>query len=56
MSYQRGFFVLFFAFVFTALLQAADAARYQWLSDLEEARELAAGVGKPMLIVFRCEP
>ena len=30
--------------------------RFQWLTDLDEARELAAGESKPMLVVFRCEP
>lgn len=35
---------------------AADSARFPWLTDLAAARELAATQSKPLLIVFRCEP
>ena len=43
--------------LFTAMATAAGAAeRFPWLTDLDEARELAAAERKPMLIVFRCEP
>jgi hypothetical protein len=35
---------------------AADDNRFPWLTDLTEARELAAEQELPMLIVFRCEP
>jgi hypothetical protein len=42
-----------------ALALVASAAgndRFPWLTDLTEARELAAEQDMPMLIVFRCEP
>ncbi|MGI9245006.1 MAG: hypothetical protein ACR2RV_29655 [Verrucomicrobiales bacterium] len=39
-----------------AITTAAGAGRYPWLTDLDEAREIAAGEGKPLLVVFRCEP
>ncbi len=35
---------------------AADSERFPWLTDLTAAREQAATQGKPLLIVFRCEP
>ena len=38
------------------LVSAQSADRYPWLTDLDEARELAAAERKPMLIVLRCEP
>jgi len=34
----------------------ADTGRFPWLTDLDEARELAAAKDMPLLIVFRCEP
>ena len=27
-----------------------------WLTDVEKAEQLAAKSGKPLLLVFRCEP
>ncbi len=35
---------------------AATNDRFPWLTDLDEARELAASKDMPMLVVFRCEP
>ena len=39
-------------------LGASGAATepFPWLSDLDEAREMASSKDMPMLIVFRCEP
>jgi len=37
-------------------LGAMVAERFPWISDLDQARALAAADNKPMLIVFRCEP
>ena len=34
----------------------AGTERYPWLTDLDQARELAASKEMPLLIVFRCEP
>jgi len=33
-----------------------DAARYGWLSDFTQAKELARKTGKPLLVVLRCVP
>ena len=35
---------------------AAVTEPFPWLSDLDEAREMASSQEMPMLIVFRCEP
>lgn len=46
-------------FLLTAIgfANADDGAdRYPWLTDLDAARALAAAEGKPLLVVFRCEP
>ena len=32
------------------------AARHGWLFNLAEGRREAARTGKPLLVVFRCEP
>jgi len=34
----------------------AQAGEFVWHQDLDAARELAAGEGKPLLVMFRCEP
>ncbi len=33
-----------------------DAARYGWLSSLEEGKVRARQSGKPIMVVFRCVP
>ncbi len=33
-----------------------DAARYGWQTDYAAARAEARRTGKPILLVFRCEP
>ncbi len=35
---------------------AAVTEPFPWLTDLDEAREIASSKEMPMLIVFRCEP
>lgn len=46
--------------LFLAAIGSANADdgadRYPWLTDLDAARALAAAEGKPLLVVFRCEP
>lgn len=37
-------------------ISAAPLERFPWNIDLDHARELASQQGKPLLIVFRCEP
>lgn len=54
MKTNRPFLALVFLFV--AIATASAAERFPWLTDLDEARQLAAAERKPMLIVFRCEP
>jgi hypothetical protein len=34
----------------------APASKYQWHTSYESAREEARRTGKPLMIVFRCEP
>ena len=46
-------FIGLFLFTFSA---ASGEERFPWLTDLDQARELAAATDKPLLIVFRCEP
>jgi len=36
--------------------QARKPAREGWHNDYEVARELARKTGKPLMVVFRCEP
>ena len=36
--------------------QGAPEGLFPWRTDLDQARELASEQGKPLLIVFRCEP
>lgn len=36
--------------------QKLDPARYGWFSDYEAARAEARRSGKPIFLVFRCEP
>jgi hypothetical protein len=36
--------------------QGRKPAREGWLGDYEVAKELARKTGKPMMVVFRCEP
>jgi hypothetical protein len=33
-----------------------NAARFGWLSNLEEGKALARKTGKPLMVVFRCVP
>jgi hypothetical protein len=33
-----------------------QAARYGWISDLEQGRALARKSGKPLMVVIRCLP
>ncbi len=35
---------------------AAPRAEIEWWDDLRVAREEAARAGKPLFVVFRCEP
>ena len=44
--------ILALALACPAITSAAGAGRYPWLTDLDEAREIAAGEGKPMLVWF----
>lgn len=37
-------------------VQKLDPARYGWYSDYEAARAEARRSGKPIFLVFRCEP
>ena len=48
--------ILLLTLMFGAMATANGAGRYPWLTDLDEAREIAAGQNKPLLVVFRCEP
>jgi hypothetical protein len=34
----------------------AEAAKYGWISDLDEGIAQAAKSGKPLMVVFRCVP
>ena len=54
MKTNRVFIALVLLLASLATSRAAE--RFPWLTDLDEARELAAAERKPMLIVFRCEP
>ena len=33
-----------------------EAARYGWLSNLEEGKARARATGKPLMVVLRCVP
>lgn len=48
--------LLFSILAFVAAARSHGAERFPWLTDLDEARTLAAAQDKPLLIVFRCEP
>jgi hypothetical protein len=48
------FLAILLALGFIATSRGED--RFPWLEDLGQARAEAASSGKPMLIVFRCEP
>ncbi len=48
--------ILTIAFVSTLGTATGTNERFPWLTDLDEARKLAASKDMPMLIVFRCEP
>ena len=48
--------ILTIALVATLGTAGAATERFPWLTDLNEARELATSKELPMLIVFRCEP
>jgi len=37
-------------------VQKLDPSRYGWLSDYQAARAEARRSGKPIFLVFRCEP
>ncbi|MCS7020626.1 MAG: hypothetical protein NZ703_04085 [Gemmataceae bacterium] len=37
-------------------VQKLDPGRYGWLSDYAAARAEARRTGKPIFLVFRCEP
>jgi hypothetical protein len=37
-------------------VQKLDPSRYGWLSDYQAARAEARRTGKPIFLVFRCEP
>jgi hypothetical protein len=54
MKTNRLILALIITFVSSVASQGAE--RFPWLTDLDEARQLAAAERKPMLIVFRCEP
>ncbi len=54
MRLSFGIALIAFILHFTPSLFGAE--RFPWLSDLDQAREVAAQDNKPLLIVFRCEP
>lgn len=39
-----------------ASAQRVNAAQFGWLSDYNAARDQARKTGKPIMLVFRCEP
>lgn len=47
---------LLFASSLSSLLASDSPPRFPWRTDFAAARQDAAALGKPMLIVFRCEP
>ena len=51
-----GLICLTVALMLGSVACGAGNERYPWLTDLAEARELAAAEEMPLLIVFRCEP
>jgi hypothetical protein len=36
--------------------QPENAAKYGWLTSLAKGKEVAQQSGKPLFVVFRCEP
>ena len=40
----------------SAIGQKVPAAQFGWLADFQAARNLAKKTGKPLMVVFRCEP
>lgn len=36
--------------------QKVNPNQYGWLTNLEQAKSLAKKTGKPIFLVFRCEP
>ena len=46
--------ILLLTLMLVAVSTVSGAGRFPWLTDLDEAREIAAGQGKPLLVVFRC--
>ena len=57
------FLALLFGWSGTQLAERAELVAlpeerqpYPWLTDLDEAREVAASQNKPLLLVFRCVP
>ncbi len=53
---NTGLICLSLALMLTPGALCAETGRFPWLTDLDEARELAATKDMPLLIVFRCEP
>lgn len=37
-------------------IEPADLTKYGWRTDYESARAEAKRSGKPLMVVFRCEP
>ena len=55
-SFNKTIVSLAFALAFTLSANAEATERFPWLTNLDEARALAASKELPLLIVFRCEP
>jgi hypothetical protein len=51
-----GVAVLLAAGIADARPPKVDAARYGWLADYAAAKAEARRTGKPIMLVFRCEP
>jgi hypothetical protein len=51
---KKWLLILVFSSMFVVQSRADEA--FSWMSDLDEAKALAAETDKPLLVVFRCEP
>jgi hypothetical protein len=49
-------FALFLAAGTSSAAPKPDAAKYGWYTDYDAAKAEAKRTGKPMMLVFRCEP
>lgn len=54
--HRRALLPCALALVWLSLVRGEDPAAIPWRTDLAAARSEALAAGKPLFLVFRCEP